>query len=104
MADGFVVRSELLAAPAVAFDDAAGTLAAARARAQADLAGLGDVCGDDEQGRAFASRYLPVASEGLEAIGRSADTVGSFGSGLRATSEQYAAGDRGAADGFDGRT
>jgi hypothetical protein len=103
MADGFAIRPELLASPANTFDDAAATLAAALAGARADLEGLGDLSGDDEQGRAFASRYEPVAAEGLTAIGRSVDAVGSFGRGLRATSEQYITGDGGAADGFGGR-
>jgi hypothetical protein len=103
VADGFVVRPELLAVPAAAFDDAAAALGAALDRARADLAALGDVAGDDEQGRAFASRYVPVAAEGLEAIGRSVDAVGSFGRGLRATSGQYVVDDGGAADGFGGR-
>lgn len=103
MTDGFVVRPELLAAPAAAFDDAAAGLAAALARARADLAALGDVAGEDEQGRAFAARYVPVATGGLEAIGRSVDAVGSFGHGLHATSEQYVTGDDGAADGFGRR-
>ena len=103
MADGFAVRPEMLAAPAAAFDDAAAALGAALARARADLAALGDVAGDDEQGRAFASRYAPVATEGLDAIGRSADAVGSFGRGLRVTTGQYVVDDGGAADGFGGR-
>ena len=104
MAEGFAVRPELLTGPAAAFDHAAAALGAALARARADLAALGDVTGDDEQGRGFAARYRPVAGEGLEAIGRSVDAVGSFGRGLRATSGQYVDGDRGAADGLDGRT
>jgi hypothetical protein len=103
VADGFVVRSELLAAPAAAFDDASAGLGAALDRARADLAALGDVAGDDEQGRAFASRCVPGAAEGLDAVGRSSDAMGSFGRGLRATSEQYIVGDGGAADGFRGR-
>jgi hypothetical protein len=103
LADGFVVRPELLAAPAAAVGEAAAALGAALARARADLAALGDVAGDDEQGRAFAARYVPVAAEGFEAIGRSVDAVSSFGRGLRATSGQYVADDGRAADGFDGR-
>jgi hypothetical protein len=101
--DGFAVRPELLAAPAAAFDDAAMGLAAALRRARADLAALGDLASDDEQGRAFAAGYAPVATEGLDAIARSVDVVGSFGRGLRATSAQYVTGDDGAADGFGGR-
>jgi hypothetical protein len=97
-----MVRPELLATPAAAFDEAAAALAAALVRARADLAALGDVAGDDEQGRAFAGRYEPVAAEGLEAMRRSVDAVRSFGRGLRATSEQYVTGDGGAADGFGG--
>ena len=104
MADGFVVRPELLAAPAAAFDDAAAALAAAVDRVRADLEALGDVSGDDEQGRAFAARYVPVAAEGLEAVRRSVDAVGSFGGGLRASARQYAVGDDGAAGGFAERT
>ena len=103
MADRFVVRQELLATRAASFDGAASALAAALARARADLAPLGDVAGDDEQGRAFASRYVPVAEEGIAGIGRSAEAIGSFGRGLRATSEQYALGDDSASDGFGGK-
>lgn len=101
MADGFAVRPELLAAPAAAFDDAARVLGSAVAQARADLAALGDVSGDDEQGREFAARYDPLVAEGLAAIGRSADLVGSFGGGLRAVADQYAVGDDDAARGFD---
>jgi hypothetical protein len=101
--EGFVVRPEILSGPAISFDDAADSLAGALARARADLAALGDASGDDEQGRAFASRYVPTATEGLDAIGRSVDAVASFGRGLRATSEQYVTGDGGAAAGFDNR-
>jgi hypothetical protein len=103
VAEGFVVRPELLTDPAASFDDAAGALAAALTRARVDLAALGDVGGDDDQGRAFAARYHPVVAEGLEAIRRSVDAVGSLGHGLLATSEQYTTGDGGAAAGFDGR-
>jgi hypothetical protein len=102
VADGFAVRPELLAAPADSFAEVADALSSAVDRARADLASLGDVCGDDEQGRAFAARYDPVAADGLAAIGRSAGTVGSFGTGLRAVVEQYAAGDDGVAGGFGG--
>ncbi len=101
MADGFAVRPELLAAPTAAFDDAARLLKSAVAQARADLAALGDVSGDDEQGRAFASRYDPVVAKGLAAISRSADVVGSFGGGLRAVADQYAVGDDDAARGLD---
>ncbi|NMO88665.1 hypothetical protein [Actinomycetospora sp. TBRC 11914] len=104
MADGFAVRPELLAAPAAAFDEAAATLRTAVAQARADLAALGDVCGDDEQGRAFASRYDPVAAEGIAAISRSVDVVASFGDGLRAVVAQYAEGDDDAADAVAGRS
>jgi hypothetical protein len=100
VADAFVVRPELLAAPAAAFADTAAALGAALARTRADLAALGDVAGDDKQGRAFASRYVPIAAEGLDAIGRSVDAVGSFGGGLRAASEQYVAGDDAGASRF----
>lgn len=100
MADVFAVRPALLAAPAGSFGDAADALRAAVVRARADLASLGGVGGDDEQGRAFAARYDTVASDGLAAIEHSAATVGSFGAGLRAVSEQYVAGDDGAAGGF----
>jgi hypothetical protein len=102
--DGFAVRPEVLAGPAASLDDAADALAAAVSRARDDLAALGDIAGDDEQGRAFASRYGPVAAEGLAAIGRSVDAIGSFGRGMRATSQQYVAGDGGAADAFGGKS
>jgi hypothetical protein len=102
VADGFAVHPELLAGPAAGFDEAASALRSAVARARADLAALGDVSGDDDQGRAFATRYDPVAAAGLAALGRSADVVGSFGDGLRAVSAQYAVGDDGAARGFAG--
>ena len=101
MADGFAVRPELLAAPAAAFDDASRLLRSAVAQARADLAALGDASGDDEQGRAFKSRYDPVVAEGLAAIGRSADVVSSFGGGLRAAADQYAVDDDDAARGMD---
>lgn len=104
MAEGFAVRPEHLVAPAASFDDAAVALRAAVAQARADLAALGDVCGDDEQGRAFASRYEPVTAQGLDAVGRSADVVASFGGGLRAAAKQYEAGDDGAAGGFADRS
>jgi hypothetical protein len=102
VAEGFAVRPGLLAAPAAAFDDAAG-LRTALARARAELAALGDVCGDDEQGRAFAGRYDAVAAQGLDAIGRSAEAVSSFGGALRAVAGQYAVGDDGAVGGFTDR-
>lgn len=102
MADGFAVRPELLAAPAAAFEAAAELLRIALTQARADLAALGDIGGDDEQGRAFARQYAPVAAEGLGAVEGSVDAVGSFGRGLRATSEQYAAGEDDAAHGFGG--
>ena len=103
MTEGFVVRPQILSGSASSFDDAADALAVALDRARADLAALGDVAGDDEQGRAFASRYDQVVAEGHDALGRSVDAVASFGRGLRATSEQYVTGDGGAAAGFDGR-
>lgn len=102
MADGFAVRPELLVAPATGFDEAAAALRIAVTRARADLTALGDVCGDDEQGRAFAARYDPVAAAGLAAIGRSAEAVEAFGRGLRTTSGQYVSGERAAADSFGG--
>jgi hypothetical protein len=104
VADGFGVRPEHLAAPAASFDDAAAGLRTALTQARAALAALGDVCGDDEQGRAFAGRYDPVAAQGLDAIGRAADAVASFGDGLRASVEQYVVGEDRAAGGFTDRS
>jgi uncharacterized protein YukE len=103
VAEGFAVRPGLLAAPAAALDDAAAGLRTALARARAELAALGQMCGDDEQGHAFADRYDAVATHGLDAIGRSAEAVSSFGGALRAVAEQYAAGDDGAVGGFTDR-
>ena len=55
----------------------------------------------DEQGRAFAARYDPVAGDGLAAMDREARGTRSLGDALRATARDYAAGDAAAADGLE---
>ncbi|MCD2186687.1 hypothetical protein [Actinomycetospora soli] len=96
MTGAFGTRPEDLEAAAAQFDEAGRIAVEAAAALRSALAGLGDVAGDDEQGRTFAAQYDPKAAEGVTAIGREATGLGSLGGALRATAADYRAGDTGA--------
>ncbi len=93
---GFGTRPEDLEAAATRFDEAGRIAADAVAALRSALSGLGDVAGDDDQGRTFAAQYDPKAAEGVDAIGREAAGLSSLGGALRATAAEYRAGDAGA--------
>ncbi|MDL5160143.1 hypothetical protein [Actinomycetospora termitidis] len=103
MAGGFGTRPEDLEAAAARFDEAARIAADACASLRSSLSGLGDVAGDDEQGRTFAARYDPKAAEGMTAIEQEATGLGALGGALRSTAADYRAGEGGAAAGFGPR-
>ncbi|WP_433802489.1 hypothetical protein [Actinomycetospora sp. CA-084318] len=96
MTGAFGTRPEDLEAAATRFDEAGRIAAEAVAALRSTLAGLGDVAGDDEQGRTFAAQYDPKAAEGITAIGQEAAGLSSVGGALRATAAEYRAGDAGA--------
>ncbi|MEJ2866811.1 hypothetical protein WCD74_03485 [Actinomycetospora sp. OC33-EN08] len=100
MTSGFGARPEDLEAAAARFDEAARIAADACASLRSSLSGLGEVAGDDEQGRTFAARYDPKAAEGVGAIEQESAGLRSLGDALRATAQEYRAGEADGAAGF----
>lgn len=100
MSGGFGTQPGELDAAAGRFDEASRLVAEAVMTLRATLAGLGDYVGDDEQGRRFAADYDPKVTEGVTAMGREADALGSLGAALRSSAREYEAGDDGAATQF----
>jgi hypothetical protein len=92
----FGTRPEDLEAAGTRFDEAGRIASEAAAALRSALGGLGDVAGDDEQGRTFAARYDPKAAEGIDAIAREAAGLSSLGGALRGTAAAYREGDAGA--------
>jgi uncharacterized protein YukE len=98
--DGFATHPGELTAAAARFDEAAGIVADAVAALRTALGELGEHLGTDEQGRAFAARYEPTASEGLSALDREAGGMRSLGDALRAGAHDYGTNEAGQAEGW----
>jgi hypothetical protein len=98
--DGFATQPTDLTAAAARFDEAAAIVADAVAALRVTLGALGDVVGTDEQGRAFAARYEPTATEGLSAIDRETGGMRSLGDALRAGAHDYGTNEAGLAEGW----
>jgi uncharacterized protein YukE len=86
MQQRFSVHPESLIRAGSQFSVESARLADALARLESKLGALGDVCGNDDQGREFAKGYAPNKAllqhalsnmvEGLDAIGRGLEVMG----------------------------
>ncbi len=86
MGEQLSINPESLIRAGAQFTIESGRLADAVNRLQSSLHALGDLCGDDDQGRAFATDYNPATgkvelalqnmAKGLSAIGRGLEVMG----------------------------
>lgn len=76
------------------FSTASGDLDAALSRLRGALNGLGDVCGDDDQGRQFAAAYDPNHKTIDQALLNMARGLGDIATALDAMASNYEGSDR----------
>jgi hypothetical protein len=100
MGGGFATQPGDLAAVAGRVEALADDLAQGVEQLRAELAGLGDMGGVDEQGRAFAAAYDPVVADALRFLTADADGVRGRAAGLRASGAEYETADGAQRDGF----
>lgn len=89
-----------LAATAPSFTVASDDLSSALRTLSSALAGLGDICGGDKQGRAFAAGYLPHLHTVTAAMSKIAAGLATVDDGLRSMAGNYEASDQTAATDF----
>ena len=89
MAGGFSVEPDSLRVAASQVELEARALEAASSRLQGRLAALGDVCGGDQAGRAFAAGYLPRAELLERALREMVGGLEDIDSGLRLMAASY---------------
>jgi len=93
MADKLSVHPETILAASARFELEGELLGSALSRLQATLASLGDVSGDDDQGRQFAEGYKPNAAMVQQAVQNLAKGLTAIGLGLEVMGTNYQAGD-----------
>jgi uncharacterized protein YukE len=89
MADHFSARPATLRAAGAQFTTAGSDLSAALGQLTATLGGLGDICGDDEQGQQFAASYNPNVGSIEAAVRNIAQGLVSVDGGLMAMADNY---------------
>jgi hypothetical protein len=85
----FSVRPHTLRSAGATYLVQSGALDGALARLRSTLAGLGDVCGDDEQGVAFAAAYKPAADTIQRGLSILVQGLASINEGLSAMADHY---------------
>lgn len=93
MGDRLSVHPESLIRAGSRFGVEGARLADAVARLDSKLSALGDVCGNDDQGREFAKGYAPNVALLHQALGNMAKGLDAIGRGLEVMGINYAAGD-----------
>src|SRR5712692_9937352 len=93
MADKLSVHPETILQASARFELEGELLGSALGRLQATLASLGDVSGDDDQGRQFAAGYKPNAAMVQQAVQNLAKGLTAIGLGLEVMGTNYQAGD-----------
>jgi uncharacterized protein YukE len=93
MADKFSVNPESLLGASARFSLASAELDSALGRLQHSLGALGDVCGGDDQGRAFGSGYKPSAAKLEQAFASMVKGLAGIGDAFDAMALNYLGGD-----------
>jgi uncharacterized protein YukE len=93
MQDRFSIHPESLIRAGSQFGVEGARLADALARLESQLGALGDVCGNDDQGREFARGYAPNSALLRQALGNMANGLDAIGRGLEVMGINYAGGD-----------
>ena len=91
MGDKVSVQPESLFGASAKFSLQSEELAAALSKLQAHLGALGDVCGNDDQGRTFASGYNPNAAKIEKALQNLTQGLANIGTGLDVMGINYQA-------------
>lgn len=102
MTGGFGVEPGDLDAAAGGFAAAAGDLARAVSALHGTLAGLGNFCGGDEEGRRFAAGYDPQVAEADRALDTLVRAMEAIPGALTAAAAVYRARDGATAGGLGG--
>jgi uncharacterized protein YukE len=89
VAESISVRPDSLRSGAARIGAQADTLAGALGRLRAALGGLGNVCGDDQPGHAFAAGYQPRVEVLESALSRMVIGLREIESGLRQMAANY---------------
>jgi uncharacterized protein YukE len=95
MSDRIHVHPAELFGAAGTFYTAIDELSSGLSDARATLGGLGDVCGNDDQGRQFAASYQPQADKVLQAAANLLRGLSSIPEGLEANAANYHESDAG---------
>ncbi len=85
----FSVRPDTLRSAGATYLVQSAALDGALSRLRSTLAGLGDVCGDDEQGLQFAASYKPAADTIQRGLGILVQGLASINEGLTAMADHY---------------
>lgn len=93
MADKFSVDPESLLRASGRFALESEELASALSRLKQSLGALGDVCGDDDQGRQFGSGYNPNVAKLEQALTNLAKGMGTIGDAFEVMAFNYLGGD-----------
>lgn len=89
MTGGFANEPEAVRSAAGRFRTCGEGLERAFGELRATLTSLGDICGDDDQGRQFASGYEPAAADAERAVERSVGALRSVASALDRSAQDY---------------
>lgn len=93
MRDEISVQPETLLQASARFDLESVELGSALSRLQATLGSLGDVCGNDDQGRKFGSGYNPNAEKLQQALQNMIARLADISRGLEVMGINYQGGD-----------